>query len=246
MTLISRIDEVLKLLRKGRQSPLTFKPQYSAYRTEFYKDDNQKLFKILDSISASDGKRKLRSWMQRPDALDLVCEIIGDEMDAVKKVEQLPGLAAITPEFIESWTISDSQELAPSITRILLAVAETPSAKEKNVLKSPVAVCNIMMKQLSYQRSYHSSGFAAQFGLFLCATGCARQTIEALHRCGLCVSYKSIRNNLHSLAQHCMDLAVAVGAGPHVSLLRQYQPQHLDLRGATRTLRTCEGNVRDE
>ena len=44
------------------------KPQYSQHRTEFYKEGNQKLFKILDVILANDaGKRKLRTWGQKLD-----------------------------------------------------------------------------------------------------------------------------------------------------------------------------------
>lgn len=72
------------------------------------------------------------------------------------------------------------------------------------------------MRQLSYQRSNHSLGFPAVFGLFLWATGCARQTIEALHNCGLSVSYTSVLNNISALADHCIQLAVAVGSGPHI------------------------------
>ncbi|PPQ70863.1 LOW QUALITY PROTEIN: hypothetical protein CVT26_014086 [Gymnopilus dilepis] len=98
--LISRIEEVLALLRGGRLSPFDlvlelldeYNPEYSGYRTEFYKEENQKLFNILDLIFAQDaGRRKLCTWFKRSEALDIVCEIIGDEMDAVKKVEQISG-----------------------------------------------------------------------------------------------------------------------------------------------------------
>ncbi len=70
--------------------------------------------------------------------------------------------------------------------------------------------------QLSYQRSNHSLGFPTVFGLFLWVTGCARQTIDVLHRCGLSVSYNSVLNALSSLATRCVDLAVDVGTGTHV------------------------------
>ena len=72
------------------------------------------------------------------------------------------------------------------------------------------------MKQLCFQRSHSSLGFPGQFGLFLWATGCARQTIEALHRCGLSVSYTSVLNTIESLANHCIQMAVDVGSGTHV------------------------------
>jgi len=77
-------------------------------------------------------------------------------------------------------------------------------------------MCSVLIKQLSYQRSFHSLGFAAMFGLFLWTTGCARQTIEALHHCGLCPSYDSILNNISALASHCINLAVKIGSGMHV------------------------------
>ena len=72
------------------------------------------------------------------------------------------------------------------------------------------------MKQLSYQRSNRALRFAAQFGLFLWSSGCSRRTIDALHRCGLSVSYPSVLNNIAALASHCMQLARQVGSGIHV------------------------------
>jgi hypothetical protein len=77
-------------------------------------------------------------------------------------------------------------------------------------------MCNIIVRQLSYQRSNRVLGFPAQFALFLWSSGCSRQTIEALHRCGLSVSFTSVMNNLAALADHCLQLAVRVGSGPHV------------------------------
>ena len=77
-------------------------------------------------------------------------------------------------------------------------------------------MCDIVMKQLSYQRSNRALGFPAVFGLFLWSSGCSRKTIEALHQCGLSVSYSSVLNNIASLANHCMQLAVQIGSGIHV------------------------------
>jgi len=69
--------------------------------------------------------------------------------------------------------------------------------------------------QLSYQRSQKSLGFPGLFGLFLWTTGCSKQTIEALHRCGLSISYKSVLRTIKFLANHCMQLAVQVGSDIH-------------------------------
>ncbi|KAF8149569.1 hypothetical protein B0H34DRAFT_679328 [Crassisporium funariophilum] len=137
---------------------------------------------MLDCIAGSEsGKRKIIAWIKRS-GLQFVCEIVSDEMDNVKQVENLPGLSHITPDFIKSWTIHDHADLAPWTTKILLLAAETLQAQSKNKIKTPQAICRIITKQLVYQQSFHSLGFQAQFGLFLWATGSARQTIEALHR----------------------------------------------------------------
>ena len=73
-----------------------------------------------------------------------------------------------------------------------------------------------MLKQLSYQRSSNSLGFPTIFGLFLWATGSARQTIDTLHKCGLSISYSSVLNAISSLATQCVELAVDIGSRNHV------------------------------
>ena len=47
--------------------------------------------------------------------------------------------------------------------------------------------------------------FATPFTLFLWTNGSSRQTIEALHRCGLCVSFSSLTNLLHQLAVRSLE-----------------------------------------
>jgi hypothetical protein len=61
-----------------------------------------------------------------------------------------------------------------------------------------------------------SFSFQAIFGLFLWTTGCQRQTIEALHRCGLSLSFVSIIKLRGTLADRCIELASEVAAGAHV------------------------------
>lgn len=72
MSLLERIQDVLALLRHHHLSPFDLvlelldnnKPQYSSYRTEFYKEGNEKLSRFLDAIISIDsGKRKLRTWI---------------------------------------------------------------------------------------------------------------------------------------------------------------------------------------
>ncbi|KAN0135284.1 hypothetical protein V8E53_006849 [Lactarius tabidus] len=152
----------------------------------------------------------------RPHALELVSEVIEKEMDSIVKTEILPGLSAITPDFIKSWTVVDVSKCAPFLTSVLLRAAQTSLVKETNKKKNPEAMCNILVKQLCYHRSGRALGFPAQFGLFLWSSECLQQTIDALHRCGLSVSYPLVLNNLATLTNHCIQAAVTVGSGIHV------------------------------
>jgi hypothetical protein len=80
--------------------------------------------------------------MRRPVAVDLFGDVITQEMNNVQKTDLLPGVAAITPEFIKNWTISPHRELAPCLLRILSTAAQTADAKEKNKIKKPDTVCS--------------------------------------------------------------------------------------------------------
>ena len=46
-------------------------------------------------------KEKLTEWIL-PHALEVICGKVSDEMDVMNEAEKLPGLDAITPEFIEA------------------------------------------------------------------------------------------------------------------------------------------------
>ena len=46
--------------------------------------------------------------------------------------------------------------------------------------------------------------------------GASRQTIEALARCGLYISFTSLTNLSHDLALHCINQAIRVSRRPHV------------------------------
>ena len=148
---ISRSDRfanAINVLKDGGLSPFDLmlevldqkNPQYDGYRAELFKVNNTKLSKILDLIAAVNvGERKLRSLI-RPLALEIVCEAIDKEMDSVAKGEILPGLHAISPEFIKSWTVADVSAQAPTLTCVLKRAAQTSLAKEKNKIKHPDAV----------------------------------------------------------------------------------------------------------
>ena len=88
--------------------------------------------KILDAIvSSGPGRKKLRTWMRRPVAVDLFGDVITQEINNVQKAELLPGIAAITPEFIKNWTMSPHRELSPCLLRVLSTAAQTADAKKK-------------------------------------------------------------------------------------------------------------------
>lgn len=144
-----RIAKAIDILKGGRLSPFDLileildhsNSDYASYRIELYKDNSSKLFRILDSILAADsGKKKLWSWM-RPHALELVCEDIDNEMNAVTKEELLSGLSDMTPDFIQNWDVADFCERAPFLYGVLLRAAQTRLAKERNKKKHPQAVC---------------------------------------------------------------------------------------------------------
>lgn len=143
-TRAQRFEDVLGILREGHLSPFDLMVEllddsnlkYWAYRNELYKEENKKLSEILELIfSNAPGKEKLTEWML-PHALEVICGKVSDEMDVVQEAERLPGLDAITPEFIKAWRVSGHQEKAPCLFEILSAAAET---KEKNKKKSPLA-----------------------------------------------------------------------------------------------------------
>lgn len=71
-------------------------------------------------------------------------------MDVVKEAEKLPGLAEITPDFIKAWKVFAHQENAPVLSQILLAAAESASAKEKNKKKTPTSVSGFHCPSLSF------------------------------------------------------------------------------------------------
>ena len=132
------IQDTLALLRGCRLSPFDLileildedKDEFSGHRKEFYKEGNEKLFKILDAIvSSGHGRSKLRTWIRQPAAVDLFSDVITQEMNIVQNTDLLPGIAAITPEFIKNWTISPHRELVPCLLRNNLFPRCSPDSK---------------------------------------------------------------------------------------------------------------------
>ncbi|KAF8449417.1 hypothetical protein L210DRAFT_3388010 [Boletus edulis BED1] len=157
-----------------------------------------------------------------PHAIDLVCTKVSNEMDDVKR--SLGGtLGSITPESLRGWDVntfigSVVNEKAPVTGRILQTAARTDRAK-KNKIKTSIDLskaCNVIIAQLAKERSQLSIYFAAPFSLFLWTNGASRQTIEALHKCGLCMSFPSLTKLISNLAAQSLEQATRIARGPHV------------------------------
>ncbi|KAF9045233.1 hypothetical protein BJ165DRAFT_1312955, partial [Panaeolus papilionaceus] len=147
----------------------------------------------------------------QPHAILLVKDTIEDELDTINEANKVSGVSeAIRPEYVEAWDLSWNTAQTPVLTEILLAAAQTSRGREENKKKRPYATCNMIVSQLRYQRSNRSLGSQTILGIFLWSSGCSRQTIDSLHRCGLSVSYSSILKAIEELATHCMLLAVAL------------------------------------
>ncbi|KAF6761993.1 hypothetical protein DFP72DRAFT_593287 [Ephemerocybe angulata] len=202
--------DVFKSLVDAKAGP------YDVYRRKYYEKDNSRLPDTL-SLIANDpqGRSRIKSWIHSPAGRELVTEIISAEMDGLVDDMKLTGVADIDPEHIRNRAPPKFNVQAPFTLSLLVGAAQTKRAKGKNVMKAPDQLCDIVLGQLVYQRSNRVLGFATEFGLFLWHSGCSRQTIEALHRCGLSISYTAISTALKTLSDHCMKKAVGIAAGPH-------------------------------
>ena len=76
--------------------------------------------------------------------------------------------------------------------------------------------CLVVIAQLAKLRSNSTLYFAAPFTLFLWMNGAARQTIEALVRCGFCISFTSLFTLLDQLASRCVEQVIKIAKGPHI------------------------------
>ncbi|KAJ7728662.1 hypothetical protein B0H16DRAFT_240962 [Mycena metata] len=191
----AKIHDHLRALRADKLSPLdvlvqALDPDFSEdirYRKNLYSADDNRLTMLLDTIMKDDyGKRKLFECMC-PHLEDFACNIVAEQMECRRKASFLQGINDVTPEFIDNWSLDEDTDRTPFLTRILYAASQTKHAATHNKLKRPEKMCRVVTKQLLYQSSNRCLGFQAEFGLFLWSTGCVRQTIDALFRCGLSV-----------------------------------------------------------
>ncbi|KAJ7199758.1 hypothetical protein GGX14DRAFT_572475 [Mycena pura] len=177
--------------------------QYEYHRSHLYREGSTRLSELVDAMMHDEhGKTKLLDCM-RPHLLDFACKTVAEEMENRREVSIVSGIGVVTPEFIDAWNIEEEVDTTPFLTRILETAAQTKHAAAHNKIKHPQKMCRVVTRQLLYQSSNRCLSFQAEFGLFLWATGCARQTIDALFRCGLSVSYDSVLSCVESLSFHC-------------------------------------------
>ncbi|KAJ7728308.1 hypothetical protein B0H14DRAFT_2640736 [Mycena olivaceomarginata] len=192
----NKIHQLLADLRIDRISPV----------------DSSKLMQLVDMIMADRaGHSKLLECM-RPHLEEFACETVADEMATRRRNSIVSGIAVVTPDFIEKWSLDEEVDHSPFLTSILIAAAQTERAKIENKIKNPEKMVQVVTRQLLYQFSNNCLAFQAEFGLFLRCTGCARQTIDALSRCGLSVADDSVLNLVKSLGEHCNPNAVRIVA----------------------------------
>ncbi|KAJ7710652.1 hypothetical protein B0H17DRAFT_914317 [Mycena rosella] len=151
----------------------------------------------------------------RTQLVEFACDTVADEMKVRRSSSLLSGLQVVTPTFIEEWQLDEEVDTTPFLTQILKTAAQTEHGKLHNKIKKPEKICQVITRQLLYQSSNRCLAFQAEFGLFLWATGSARQTIDALFRCGLSICYDGVLNLVESLATHCMRRAVLMSNLPH-------------------------------
>ncbi|KAJ6468884.1 hypothetical protein C8R45DRAFT_1105515 [Mycena sanguinolenta] len=219
----TKIHNYLADLRTDRISPLdlliqvldTDDVQYDRYRTNLYHRNSSKLSKLLETIIAHpQGRTKLFDCMQ-PHLFEFARETVAEEMEVRRQKSILSGIAAVSPDFMQNWNLEEESDTTPFLTAILLSAAQTERAKLENKGKSPEKMCRVVTQQLTYQSSTNCLAFQAAFGLFLWSTGCARQTIDALFRCRLSVSYDSVLKHVELLADHCMLDAIRAAKKVH-------------------------------
>ncbi|KAJ7091714.1 hypothetical protein C8R43DRAFT_1092475 [Mycena crocata] len=178
---------------------------YDRYRTHLYREESTKLAALVGTIMSDDaGRRKLLAVM-RPHLLDFACDTVAEQMQDRREKSFLTGIRDITPSFIDTWNLEEETNHTPFLTKILETAAQTDYARDHNKTKHPQKMCTVVTQQLLYQSSNRCLAFQAEFGLFLWSTGCARQTIDALFRCGLSICYDGVLNLIDSISHYCDD-----------------------------------------
>ncbi|KIK79607.1 hypothetical protein PAXRUDRAFT_769018, partial [Paxillus rubicundulus Ve08.2h10] len=179
-----------------------------------------KLEKLLDLICNDPrGQARVFQWMQ-PHVITSITKMIYNKMDHVKAVLRIT-LDSITHNFLTSWDMNSFMSAnvdpeSPILCQILTAAMQTEWGVKENKIKDGSTACHAVVTQLAKQRSNQSNYFTAPFTLSLWTSGASRQTIEALYRCSLCISFPLLLNLINNLAKHCLEHASQIAQGPHL------------------------------
>ncbi|KAG0695407.1 hypothetical protein DFH29DRAFT_1030621, partial [Suillus ampliporus] len=159
-------------------------------------------------------------------AISYVCSAVSREMDDAKRCLHMT-LDTITPELLltsnfQTTLASVMHKNMPLLFKIITNAAQTDRAKENNKIKDcgivrpSIHLCvshfNHLVSRIEGLQSFSSVSFT----LFCWTNGVSCQTIEALHKCGLCISFMSLLKLLERLAEQCINCACRIARGPHV------------------------------
>jgi hypothetical protein len=99
--------------------------------------------RLLDTIMADRaGHGKLMECM-RPHLEEFACETVADQMAIRRSNSIVSGIAVVTPDFIDNWSLDEEMDHSPFLTSILTAAAQTERAKIHNKIKRPEKVLKL-------------------------------------------------------------------------------------------------------
>ncbi|KAG0695544.1 hypothetical protein DFH29DRAFT_1083321 [Suillus ampliporus] len=215
-----RIKSAVKILRDGRISIIDFmltildpsELDFAYNRDWIYNRSRQEKESVIGQDKKGNLRRCLTAYLQTR-----VVEL-GYWTGSVPT--QSP-MCPILSSFYQRGTLNSTMQnvvvpKAPVLHHILRCAAQSYNAREKNKIKDCSTACNVIITPLASQRSHHSTFLTAPFTLFLRTNGASRQTIEALYKCGLCISFTSLLTLLEKLAVHCIEHARLLVCQPHV------------------------------
>ncbi|KIL00546.1 hypothetical protein PAXRUDRAFT_806398 [Paxillus rubicundulus Ve08.2h10] len=164
---------------------------------------------MLDCIHENErGCVHLLRWIE-PRAVELVSEKIMSKMDDVKSA--LAGtIKTITPKSLLSWDVNTF------IGSVVDPSAPTTGQYVEACMSQSCSCCKGVGSSRAIERSDRTLYFAVPFMLFLFTNGISRQTIEALHKCGLCISFTSLMTLLRSLAMQILEWVTRIACGPQI------------------------------
>ncbi|KIK40439.1 hypothetical protein CY34DRAFT_24807 [Suillus luteus UH-Slu-Lm8-n1] len=233
---ISVLDLLIKILDPSEASYSTYRNHICVPSPKEKQLGTGRLEKMLDFLWEDPrSQTRVAEWLH-PHAVTYVCSTVYNEMDDVKRCLHAT-LNTVTPKLlltcnVENTLASIMHKPTPLLYTIIMNAAQTNHAKENNKIKDCGIACNIIITQLAAQCSHHSLLFSAPFTLFCWTNGVSHQTIKALYKCSLCISFTSLLKLLERLANQCCASAPAKVQSGMFAILYEVQngsPAHMCL-----------------